>query len=105
MYIAIAQIKRPSKNPESSSNFPCPKGCWASAGSADFLTDIYAIKEAAISLKEWRASDIILKLPVKKPAISLRVISSAFEHIEINYGDEIPFKFDLLAEYKNNGLF
>ena len=35
--------------------------------------------------------------------ISAAFALGPFEHIEINYGDEIPFKFDLLKEYSENG--
>ena len=76
----------PCALPPHSVDMPVP------ASFADFFTEINAIKEAAISLKECRASDIILRLPVKKPTISLSVIKSAFEQIDKNAANCFSFE-------------
>ena len=102
---AIAKIKPPSKNPDNSSYFPCPKGWSSSAGLEDFFTITNAINDAAISLRECKASDIMLKLPVKNPTVSLIVMRRAFEHTDRNAPNCFSFVVSIISIFVLPKLF
>ena len=82
MYSAAKIIRPPSINPDISSYLPCPKGCLLSAGSDDFITAKNVRTDARKSLRECTASEIILILPERIPAISFNKIITAFEQID-----------------------
>ena len=75
-------IRTPSIKPDISSYFPCPYGWSLSAGCEDFITEKNVNTEAAKSLSECIASDIILRLPEIIPTIIFNKVKITFDRID-----------------------
>src|ERR1700732_4186330 len=88
MYSAVSNSNPVSTNAEKLSNFPCPYGCFSSAGRSDIRTERKVIIAATKSKPECSASDSTPKLPVR---ITRNVLSETSTSAEATLSNAARF--------------